>query len=175
MDVNGDIGYFVEVSLHYPPHLHKFHNDFPAAPQSLNIMPHMLSEMQQKHLKDLNLTPKKNIKLCLTLYDKDNYVCHIKNLQLYLQLGLQLKAIHKILKFKQSCFFKEYVELNTSLRANARSKFEKDLAKLYNNALFGKTIGIMNRMSTLNYIFNFFMIILSFNRGLFIEKFYKYL
>ena len=148
MDVNADIGYFVEVSLHYPAYLHTFHNDYPLAPHSLNIKPHMLSEMQKMQMKNLNSSSKQNVKLCLTLYDKDNYVCHIKNLKLYLELGLQLKAIHKILKFKQSCFFKDYVELNTSLRTNAKSKFEKDLAKFYNNALFGKTIGIMNRMPT---------------------------
>ena len=141
MDVNGDIGYFVEASLHYPQNLHNLHNCYPAAPQSLNILPHMLSDMQQEQIDNLNLRPGNNTKLCLTLFDKDNYVCHIKNLKLYLELGLELKAIHKIMKFKQSCFFKEYIELNTYLRANASSKFDKDLAKLYNNALFGKTIG----------------------------------
>ena len=93
-------------------------------------------------MNDLKLSNyKNNTKLCLTLHDKNNYVCHIRNLKLYLELGLQLKTVHKILKFRQSCFFKSYIELNTSLRLNADSKFEKDCAKLANNSLFGKCIG----------------------------------
>ena len=133
MDTMGDTGYFMEISLGYPKELHLAHNDYPLAPEPFEILPHMLSDQQQKHMNDLKSSYHKNIKLCLTLHDKDNYVCHIRNLKLYLELGLQLKAIHKILKFRQSCFFKEYIELNTHLRLNATSKFEKDCAKLANN------------------------------------------
>ena len=40
-------------------------------------------------------------KLIPNLYDKVKYVAHYKNLKYYLSLGIKLKKIHKILKFKQ--------------------------------------------------------------------------
>ena len=36
-DCLGGVGYFVEVVLEYPPHLHEHHNDLPLAPENLQI------------------------------------------------------------------------------------------------------------------------------------------
>ena len=41
-------------------------------------------------------------KLIPNLGDKIKYLAHYKNLQYYLSLGMKLKKVHKILKFKQS-------------------------------------------------------------------------
>ena len=46
--------------------------------------------------------------------NKINYVIHHKNLQQCLELGVQLKTIHRILKqkFKQKDWMKPYIDFN---------------------------------------------------------------
>ena len=47
-----------------------------------------------------------------------------------------LKQVHRVIKFNQRAWLKEYIEMNTELRKNAKN----DFFKLINNAVFGKTI-----------------------------------
>ena len=55
-------------------------------------------------------------KLVPNLNDKIKYMAHYRNLQLYLELGMKLIKIHRILKFKQYNWLKEYIESNTQKR-----------------------------------------------------------
>ena len=113
------------------------HDNFPLAPESFKIEKDLLSPYQQDLGDNLGVKYGSE-KLCLTLYDKTNYICHMNNLKFYLKHGMKLKKIHKILQFNQSHWLKPYIDLNTQLRQEADNKFEEGFAKLMNNSFFGK-------------------------------------
>jgi hypothetical protein len=115
-----DVGYVLEVNLKYPKHLHDKHNDYPLAPERLVI--------------------DKSEKLCGTFNDKTDYIVHIKNLKFYLEQGLELVSINRAVEFKQKAWLKEWIDMNTNFRKNAKNDFEKDYFKLMNNSVFGKTM-----------------------------------
>lgn len=117
-----DIGYLLEVDISYPKKIHKMHNDYP---------------MCAEHMK---LDGTNQRKLCLNLIDKSNYVLHYRTLKLIVQHGLKVTKLHRVLKFKQTCWLKPYIEKNTIERTNATNSFEKNLYKLMSNAIYGKTL-----------------------------------
>ena len=89
-------GYIVEVDLRYPQHLHDAHDAYPLAPESLEIDRDMYSPAQQAVF--LQTAPQR--KLTPNLTGKVKYVVPYRNLKLYLQLGLVVTRIHRVLTFK---------------------------------------------------------------------------
>ena len=71
---------------------------------------------------------------------KKKYVVDIKSLKQALNHGLKLKKVHRIIKFNKKAWLKPHIDMNTELRKLAKDNFEKDLFKLMNNAVFGKTM-----------------------------------
>ena len=63
-----------------------------------------------------------------------------------MKLGIKITKVHKILTFEEKPFLKDYIDLNTNLRKKAKNYLEKDLFKLMNDAIFGKSMeNILNR------------------------------
>lgn len=52
---------------------------------------------------------------------------------------MKVTKVHRVLEFRQSRWMSKYIELNTALRKQAKSTFEKDMFKLANNACYGKS------------------------------------
>ena len=134
-------GYFIDCDLEYPKQLHDEHNDYPLAPEKKLIKYEMLNETQLKILVNYSV-PKSSLKvqkLIPHLLARKNYVIHYRNLKYYLSLGMKLGKIHQVIQFNQSAWLAPYIIKNQNLRAAAKTDFEKNQAKLYNNAIYGKT------------------------------------
>ena len=117
---NSEKGYILEVDVEYPNKLQDLQSDLPFVPKRMKI--------------------DKCKKLVCNLQDKKKYVVHIKSLKQALNHGLKLKKIHRIIEFNEKAWLKPYINMNTELRKLAKDDFEKDLFKLMNNAVFGKTM-----------------------------------
>ena len=138
---DSEVGYILEVDLAYPNELHDEHNAYPLAPERITVEKEWMSEYQRKLLQQMyGGTSNEVEKLVPNLRNKEKYVLHYRNLQLYLQLGMKLEKIHRALRFKQIPWMKPYIMKNTELRKKAESTFEQDLYKLLNNSVFGKTM-----------------------------------
>ena len=108
------------MDVKYPKRLHELHSDLP-----------FLSErMEVNQCK----------KLVCNLFNKKKYIVHINSLKQALNHGLKFKKIHRVIKFNQEAWLKPYIDMNTELRKLTKNDFEKDLFKLMNNSVFGKTM-----------------------------------
>ena len=132
-------GLILEVDLEYPEDLHEAHNAYPLAPECMVVQKKWMSEYQH-NLLGIGVAPTEFDKLVPNLRNKDRYVLHYRNQQLYMSLGMHLTKVHRALRFDQSPWMEPYIRMNTELRKRATSDFEKDLYKLMNNSVFGKTM-----------------------------------
>ena len=116
-DENSDIKYIFEVDVKYPKNLRDMHSDLPF---TMNI--------------------NKCNKLVCDLYDKNDYVVHIRSLKQALDHRLLLKKVHRVIHFYHKALLKKYIYMITELRKQAKNNFENDFFKLMNNSVFGKTM-----------------------------------
>ena len=93
---NSSKGCVLEIHVEYPNEFPELHNDHTLAQDKIEIKREMLSEHQLK-IADLYNIPTGNVKkLVPKFFDKEKYVLHYENLQLYLRLLLKLKNTSRI-------------------------------------------------------------------------------
>ena len=145
-------GIILEVDLEYPEELHDLHNDYPCAPEKIIVTNDMLSPYCRE-IKNLHGNSSGTVsKLIPPLKSKKKYILHLRNLHLYLDLGLKLTKIHRVLEFEQRKWLKSYIDFNTEMRKNAQNSFEKDFFKLMNNSDFGKTMENLRKRTNIELV-----------------------
>ena len=100
---DNDEGYFLEVDVQYPEKLHELHHDLPFLPEKMKL--------------------EKVKKIVAHLFDKTEYVIHIRNLKQALNHELILKKVHRKIKINQNAWLKSYIDMNTTLRKKAKNNF----------------------------------------------------
>ena len=109
-DEESDGGYILEVDNEYSKNLHDLQSGLPFLPERVKI--------------------DKCSKLVCNLNDKKKYVVHIRSLKQALNNGLILKKVHRVIQFNQKAWLKEYIDMNTELRKQAKNDFKKYFFKL---------------------------------------------
>ena len=108
-------GYVLEVELNYPAKLHDEHSDYPLAHERNRIDPSMFSPFMKEHFHASDTE-----KLTSTLSDKERYTVHYWNLQLYLELGMEVVKVHRVLQFQQSPWLKQYIVKSKQTRIGSK-------------------------------------------------------
>ena len=106
---NSSTACILEVDLEYPQKLHDIHSNYPLAPEKINIPKEWLSDYCLKIANAHNITTGTVKKLVANLMNENENVIHYRNLQRCLELGIKLKKIHRILKFKQKDWVEPYI------------------------------------------------------------------
>ena len=135
-----DEGYILEVDLTYPEEIHDWHSDYPLAPEKKKICTNDLSPFTRQVAQQHSIHVGQVEKLLTTLWKKERYVLHYRNLQLYVNLGMKLEKVHRVLKFHQRPSLREYIQFNTEKRASSHNSFDINFYKFLSNSLFGKTM-----------------------------------
>ena len=125
--------------------MHDIHNDYPLAPEKINIPKEWLYKYCLKIANAHNITTGAVKKLVSNLVNKNNYMIHYRNLQQCLKLGMKLKKIHRPRRFTQKDWMKPYIDFNTQKRKEATNEADKNHFKLLNNAVYGKTMENMRK------------------------------
>ena len=99
-DLNPDTAYIFEVDLEYPANIHDRDDDYPLAPELLEIRTEMLSEMHLRLRRlffygDSEPFPRK---LVCSLLPKTHYVVFSETLKFYLERGMKVMKVHRAIR-----------------------------------------------------------------------------
>ena len=120
--------------------LHDLHNDYPLGPEKVEVKYEMLSKYCKGIVDWYDIEVAGVKKLIPNLNDKSEYIVHYKDLEYYLSLGMKLKTIHIILKFKQKNWLKVFTDFDTKKRRESNDESNKNLYKHFDNCIYGKSI-----------------------------------
>ena len=148
LDPDGELGYTIQCDWRFPLELHDVLNDYTPAPELMPVTDAMLSPWQTA-LKAGSGRGRTDLpKLVPSLLDKRAYICHFRNFQAYVRLGMVPTNISRVLRFRQEAVFAPWVQTCTERRKEASAagnEFGVSFWKLMINAVYGKTMEDVTR------------------------------
>lgn len=147
-------GYVLEVDVIIPDHLHDMFCDFtPLAdhmqpePDHWTSFQHILNEETGQPSRSRTAPGTK--KLIGHLGPRRHYPIQIEHLKCCLKLGIQLEKVHRILRYKQSPWAREYIQHLMKKRQMAQTPFENTYFKKQSNVIFGYLLSnVRKRLKT---------------------------
>ena len=130
---DSDYGYWFICDLEYTNECKERTSNFQLLPQRKEVENNELGYKQRPSISS------KREKLILDHNNKYEYPILYRMLKFFVRMGIKVTKVHRIIKFKQDYINRDYIELNTKMRAEAKTEPEKDILKLMNNTLFGKS------------------------------------
>ena len=148
IDIEGDTGYYIYCDIKpIRPEVIEKNDSYPLLISSMNIQNQHLSDYSKDLLREKNLNlPNNNAKLVAHHCGVQNYLITLPLLQFLIKNGVVVQTIHKVIRFKQGFYLKQFIDDNIKMRAAATNPFIKNTLKLINNAIYGRTL-----LNPLNY------------------------
>ena len=97
--------YILEVDVDYPTNLLNLHDDLPF-------------EAERKKIKKCN-------KLICNIYDKENYVVHIKSFKTSTKSRISTEKVHRVIQFNQKAWLEPNIKMNPKLTTEVKKMILK--------------------------------------------------
>lgn len=143
-------GFTVECDLECPEEVMRKTMQFPLAPHTITIDEENFTYTDRMRETKPPTTVRQK-KLCTTFLPKTNYVVHVSALKFYVEMGLIVTKVHKVIRYKQSRWMGGYIDHLAKLRADAEAEGNMMMSKCFKqsmNSLFGKTCENVRKHST---------------------------
>jgi hypothetical protein len=142
IDIKNDMYcYALEIDFNIPDDVKLLTDELPLGLRKKTPLYDELSNYSKSLLENISHTCKKRTaKLIACHENQTKYLISLELLQLYIRLGVNVTKIHRVIRFNQKSYFKNFIYKNINLRKNSKNSFEKDFYKLLSNSLFGKTL-----------------------------------
>src|SRR5438034_5815757 len=62
---------------------------------------------------------------------------------MYMELNVEVTKVHRVLRFNQRPWLRDYIDVNANARKQASNAFEKNFFKLMNNAVLVRVLGLL--------------------------------
>ena len=132
--------------MEYPPDLHERDDDYPLSPEVMIFDPEITGEKQHNLCAQyFGSACSYSRKLICSFFPKKHYVLLGQLLRIYLDRGIKLFKVNRVIPFKSSPYAASDIGNNTAKRQQFKHDDVKAFYKLMNNAPYGKTIENVTR------------------------------